>query len=148
MKLIEVDKPYSWLSWPVTLKNCKEPSLHLTLKFFGHAKIEPAVVEEVLANQPRIEGIDVQWLRQRLTWVPEIFSGPVHVLEFNNAYTSLIRRIHSEFALIKDQFIPWRPHITVPYDYWNCVREERLTPSSEELTFGPIELYWGVGEDK
>jgi hypothetical protein len=141
MKTVNVNKPYSWLQWPVRLKNLEKPGLHVTVKYFGEAAINPKYVGHALDNLPRIE------LTKFLSWRPECFDETlgIYVLELLHVPPAMIVA-HQQFALIKDQFEPWRPHITVPLAYWDRVAKDGWTPQSEELTFDEIELCLGSSE--
>jgi hypothetical protein len=136
MRVIELPKPYSWLQWPVTLKGCPKEHLHITAKFFGDAPIDRlAVIGRVPLQQ-------VIWFAEEFVWAPAGFSGQ-HVLELVKCPEE-IWNIHNRFDIIKDQFTPWRPHITVTREYWARVQLEGLTPESECLSIGELELCLGT----
>lgn len=134
MKVIEVEKPYSWLQWPVRLKNCPEPKLHITAKFFGQAAIDPNYVR-LIAQNTRLSYEDVAGL----TWSHELFAGLTHCLELHGVPSTMIA-VHHAFGLIRSDFTPWRPHISVPTAYWEQVVANQWTPKSEELLIGDLEL--------
>lgn len=134
MKTIIVEKPYSRLQWPVTLKNCKEPKLHITAKFFGRASIDANYIS-MIVQRARLSHDDVAGL----SWTTNLFAGLSHALELHDVPSTIIA-VHHAFPLIKDQFAPWRPHITVPKDYWEQVVANGWTAQSEELQLGELEL--------
>ncbi len=132
MKLFKIDKPYSWLQWPVTVLSCTQ-DLHITAKFFGSIELDESAIEIRIDK-----GL---FLPNRLfEWKPTIFGDYTYVLELTRVPPALFA-VHSTFSIVKDQFTPWRPHITVPKDYWELVKEKNLTPQSEMLRLGEIELY-------
>lgn len=139
MKLVMVEKPYSWLQWPVQLLNCEKKNLHITAKFFGAATINHrhvrAMTEDVAPFYPV----------QHFEWRANMF-GPNktdYVLELTKVPTSMII-VHQAFGLIQDQYSPHRFHITVPDLYWAKVQSENLTPLSEGLHIGELELCVGT----
>jgi hypothetical protein len=143
MKIVNVDKPYSWLQWPVTLKSCDESGLHLTTKFFGKAKVNPESIREMMqhfgplpsAMHPCLpEASDYRWEAAKF--------GDALVLELTQ-YPIGIVYAHARFSLIQDDFTPFGPHITVPRGYWEKVVREKLTPQDEKLCFGALELCLG-----
>jgi hypothetical protein len=136
MKIIRFpDKKYSWLQWPVTLKGCFAPHLHVTAKFFGEAQIDQFAVFSRCPAQLNL------WVPQDFAWLPCMFSQG-HVLHLTKCPKELFK-IHDEFSIIKDQFEPWRPHISVPRNYWIDVDEFKRTPVDEELMLGELELCLG-----
>ncbi len=138
MKLINHDKPYSWLQWPVTLKGVDLPSLHVTAKFFGSAQIDPEDVDISLNHRYPLNA------RYRdIVWVPVKFAPHIYVLELTEAPLAM-QAFHNLFSLIKDDYPEYRPHITVPHDLWYKILTEELTPKDFNLTFGEIELWLGT----
>lgn len=139
MRVLEFpEKNWSWLQWPVTVKTYAEPNpiqLHVTAKFFGDANIDR------LAIIGRIPLQRTMWFAGEFLWTPTIFARG-HVLELVK-YPAELLEIHQRFDIIEDQFKPWRPHISVPREYWIKVDSQGLTPEMEELTFGEIELCLG-----
>lgn len=141
MKIIEfANKPYSWLQWPVTLNGCPKTTLHITAKFFGAVKIDRNAIIGRLPLQ------EVMWHTREFLWYPTIFSGG-HVLELIRFPKEMLE-FHNRFDLVMDQFTPWRPHISVSRDYWIKVDSEGLTPESENMTLGEIELCLGMALNK
>lgn len=140
MEVIQfADKEYSWLQWPVKLKNCKKESLHITAKFFGRAAVNPDSVTKLLED---CDDIILNFRTHHFNWKPEIFHDLVYVLELvRHPYT--MDYVHGRFDLINDQFKPWRPHISVPKDYWDFVNKTMLTPELEEIEIGPLQLCLG-----
>lgn len=140
MKIVNCDKNYSWLQWRVKLKNCSDPKLHLTVKFFGDAEIDPDGVHDVICGITELKKYSKGFCPQFIKWSPEIFSDLVYVLRFIEC-PYLIENTHRAFGIIKDQFNPWKPHITVPKSYWDNVIKNNWTPHSEQLYFGELELF-------
>jgi hypothetical protein len=138
MKTISTDKPNSWLQLPVSLRGCKDPDLHLTVKYFGRAQINPVVVAAKIKHDILKPGD----FRSPIEWTPTTFSDLFYVLELTK-YPMVLAWMHSHFTLIADQFPPWRPHITVNKEYWAWVRDTKANPVSENLQFGEPELYLG-----
>jgi hypothetical protein len=142
MKIVHVNKSYSWLQWPVTLKSCDAPRLHVTAKFFGSAPINPFAIIDRVPGQ----FLFVPFVEQ-ISWRPEIFNDIVHVLEFTR-FPEFMTGLHDEFAVFADQFPSFRPHITVPKVYWDKVNNEGLSPIDEKLAFGPLELCYGTEDEE
>lgn len=138
MKILEVPKPYSWLEWPVVLKGCSKPQLHITAKFFGHAPIDPDAVKRALGvTASPLALASVQ------EWQPLIFHELCHVLILTKR-SPIFDYVHDRFELIKDDFTPYRPHITVPKEYWEKVCANDLKPAREILEIGALQLCLGV----
>lgn len=137
MKILKFpDKKWSWLQWPVTLRGLSaEHHLHVTAKFFGGIEINPF---EIIDRCPM--GLST-WQPKDFTWVPSMFAKG-HVLHIT-IFPQEMLHIHEVFKEVPDQFDPWKPHISVPRNYWIEVDECALTPESEELKFGELELCLG-----
>lgn len=140
MKFYFADKSYSWLQWPVKLKSCKEEKLHITAKFFGETNININVAEAMLNRLPSLENHIEQSRGYSYSWKPEIFDGDTHVLVLNKCPV-LIHQVNDLFALIRDDWPTFQPHITVPMNYWDLVKANDLTPLDENLEVGEIELW-------
>lgn len=138
MKIVEHDKPYSWLQWPVKLTGM-ETDLHVTAKFFGKAKIDVGAVLQKIRNL-----YPIQEKYKDIEWEPAIFGNgeDVYVLELTR-YPSVMDRVHDLFDLVNDDFPEYRPHITIPKGSWDAVKEGKITPQQVDLTFGVIELHLG-----
>ncbi len=130
------EKSYSLLRWPVAVKNCPGP-LHVTAKWFGDIDLDPMGV------QIRVEDFYEEWTPKLFQWKPILFGDLVPVLEFT-LYPIKMHKARLNFNFLKDQFEPWRPHITVPKLYWLRVLDQNLTPEGEQLKFGEIELCLGL----
>jgi hypothetical protein len=139
VKLIEVKKEYSWLQWPVKLLNFESPRCHITAKFFGHAELDPSEVAKALEPVSSMAG---RW-GNFFQWEPDRFNDLVYVLKLT-AMPYQLRATHECFRIFKDQFDPFQPHITVDQRYWLKVRDEKLTPDSEQMEVGELELCLGV----
>lgn len=136
MKIINIDKNYSWLQWPVSTKHGGGiKNLHLTVKFFGDAKINPDYVKASVMGGHYLP-------RDKFAWKPVMFADLIYVLEFVK-FPPAVKSLHDHFGLLKDEFEPYRPHITVDKKYWEMVRDINLSPIDEELRFGELELYLG-----
>lgn len=133
------NKGYSWLQWPVTVKGCKKETLHVTTKFFGQVELNKLAVEI------RTNDAYKSWRPEHFAWEPVKFAELIYVLELTK-YPAALGITHQQFDIIKDAFEPYRPHISVPLDYWNKVLSGDLTPVMEELTFGELELCIGQAE--
>lgn len=139
MKIIEVKKEYSWLQWPVKLMGYESPRCHITAKFFGHADLDPGEVAKALEPVSSMAG---KW-GNYFQWEATRFSEIIPVLKLM-AMPYQLRATHACFPIFKDQFDPFQPHITVDERYWLRVFDEKLTPESEQMEVGPIELCLGV----
>ena len=140
MKIVEINKPYSWLQLPVTLDGLVMSNPHLTLKYFGRVPLDP------LAISKRVDK-NMYLPTDKIVWRAEIFNGLARVLELTQ-YPAALISAHETFSIIKDQFEPWRPHITVPLEYWNVIRDGGQTPQEMNLRFGTPELYLGTEADE
>lgn len=142
MKIISHNKPYSWLQWPVTIEGFKDLRLHVTAKFFGTAKINPIMVNNLLSS---FYPIKPKYLF--IHWSAEIFYGkdgtPAYVLELVEA-PSIMAITHRAFDLIADDYAPYRPHITIPEDLWGEIAHDQLDVSAQDITFGELELHLGT----
>lgn len=141
-KIFFPDKSFSRVQFPVTLKGCGPA--HMTLKFFGQADIDPYALEYRVGTNAHIA------LNEKLSkfeWAPKFWSSPhdhanYYVLAFTK-YPSILDFMHKTFDLIRDQYIPWTPHITVTKDYFLMVEDQAFTPVDCKLEFGEIELCLG-----
>lgn len=133
-------KSFSWLEWPVKLKGLAESfNPHITCKFFGTAMLDAHfVASKVVAHY--------KWSASDFAWETKIWNGhdekPYFVLALTK-YPEPMAFAHAQFGLIKDQFRPWIPHITVPKSYFFLVEDQRFTPENCELEVGEITLCLG-----
>lgn len=136
-------KPYSWLQWPATLKGLKpEHHAHLTLKFFGEAYLDVEAITSRVAGH-----VHESWRPQDFEWKTEIWQSPKqqslhYVLAFTK-FPTIITFQHKLFNIIRNQYDPWTPHISVTKEYLMMVEDQAFTPAECELTFGEIELCLG-----
>jgi hypothetical protein len=137
MKIIEIDKPYSWLQYPVTMSTFKSDTLHLTIKYFGNVKINPYKVERLVRKFERYKLADLK----KIEWTTQMF-GETPVLELYR-YPAWINRLHEQFDLIADQFPSYRPHISISQEYWERARSEIHRPYEVDLKIGGLELFLG-----
>ena len=129
-------KPYSWLQWPVSLRTCPR-QLHITAKFFGETNLDPMAIKK------RIDRLNRGMVISIFTWERKLWNSKDYVLEFKT-YPSAMNYLHEMFDFIRDDHEPYRPHVTVPYEYWCRVDSEGLTPRGEKLTLGELELCIGT----
>jgi hypothetical protein len=139
LNIITVDKPYSWLQWPVSLLNYEDGHPHVTAKFFGKAKISGYFLSKELSIFE-----DTHFRSTDFVWLPKMFQENF-VLELIG-YPAILHHVHHKFDLIEDQFFPFKPHITVSEFYWNLVKDNNLTPEKEEFKLGNLEFCKGGGE--
>lgn len=119
MKVVKTDKEYSWLELPVVLDGYHKMA-HITLKFFGTAAINIGVVELMVSQyESSIENYDLD----DFEFEPAIFINPdgTHLVLKLTDYPYYFSAIHQQFDLIKDDHVPYIPHITVDKDYWQIV---------------------------
>ncbi len=142
-RLFYPDRSYSWLQFPVRLKRLpQERHPHMTLKFFGEASIDPYAIEARIAAD-----VHQSLKAEDFAWEPRFWSSPFdhrnyHVLAFTK-YPTILDFMHKLFDVIKDQYIPWTPHITVPKDYYLLVEDQAFSPAECGLEFGEIEICLG-----
>ncbi len=143
MKTLKVNKPYSWLQWPTVLSGIKYQT-HVTAKFFGRVGIDPAGVKMAIDRVYSAESYSSEYLQGLTNWKPELFGELIYVLELVEC-PPFLKKTHEQFAFLKDEFEPWRPHITVPREYWEKIKNSngRMTPKTENLRFGELELFLG-----
>lgn len=139
------DRAHSWLQLPVTLKGLDTKiNPHLTIKFFGATEIDVYAVER------RASPVLHETMNEALAefvWEPKLWSSPGmytnhYVLAFTK-YPTMLAIQHKMFDLIKDQYIPWTPHITVTKEYFLLVEDQGFTPAECKLEFGEAELCLG-----
>lgn len=136
MRIVNIEKLYSYVAWPISF-HPGFPNLHITAKFLGNLEIR---LSDILS---KIDGIDKLTLRG-VNFNPCIFGtdiSPVHVLELLN-FPTLGIEIHDKLDdLRKDDFTPYRLHVTVPKRLWNNIN----TNGYELLvTLGELTLYKGL----
>lgn len=134
MKIIEHVKPYSWLQWPLRLKNCNE-SVHITAKYFGKADIDPWAIDRRMRGNFFLP-------HDQFEWRPELFSDIIPVLELVRVPAALLS-VHHSFDVIRNDFFPYRPHITVPKEYWAWVNLNKIKIQEELILIGEPELHYG-----
>lgn len=137
------NKSYSWLQWPVALKGLSpEHHAHLTVKFFGATPLAPQAMADRVGWDTH-----VNWSAQDFAWVPKIWmsgeSEATHYVLAFIKYPTSIDFIHGLFKIVRDQYIPWTPHITVPKEYFLLVEDQGFSPKECDLTFGELELCLG-----
>lgn len=135
-------KPFSWIQFPVTLEGYpvgKHP--HLTVKFFGQADVDPHAIEKDVGP------IEFDLRAEDFSWAPKFWSSPhdhanYYVLALTK-YPRALDFLHGRFDILRDQYIPWTPHITVTKEFYLMVDDQGLTPEDCKLEFGEIELCLG-----
>ena len=131
-------KKTSYLFWPVLLNG---EEYHITTKFFGESQVTLDDICELLS------GYD-----NKLGFVPEFTptslhtkEGEVKVLEIKNA-PNRIYEMHDMLGILhKDTYPTYRPHITVPEELWQKVKDENL--SAMQLNFKVAGLRFRKGDD-
>lgn len=140
-KLFFPDKSFSWLQFPVALKGLMpEKHPHLTLKFFGSTEIDSYAIENRIGTN-----VHEALKTEEFGWTPKLWEAPadVHYVLAFTKYPPVLKLMHDMFDIVKDQYIPWTPHITVPKDYFLMVNDQGLTPADMGLQFGEVELCLG-----
>lgn len=142
MKVIYHNKPYTWLSFKADIPAYPSEKLHLTVKFFGRAEVDPQVVAlTAYTIEDRImrKGLGVV---KNMAWRPAKFDTGKYVLEFYR-YPPCFDTLHNKFKLVLDQYPIWRPHLTVTEEFTKYIEKEKLRPYDVGLTFGDLELWVG-----
>jgi len=134
MKFIPVDKPHSWLQWPVKLPNCNNKHPHITAKFFGQTPLNFKAIEEACSTLPPVHLMDLS----DLTWSPVKFGENIFVLALTS-YPDQMKAYNNLFRFIRDEH-KFQPHITVHEKHWSRIKQLNLTPQLEGLEIGKIEL--------
>ncbi len=137
------EKSYSWIQWPVSLKGLSplyKP--HLTFKFLGTALLDPpAVKRRIMVDMHHTLPV------QEFAWEPQFWTSPIsHTNHYVLAFVKYPRALdlwRISFDIIKDEYIPWRPHISVPNEYFLLVEDQHFSPLECELRFEEIELVLG-----
>lgn len=123
----------SYLAWPILIKGVI-PNFHLTLKYFGDSTYSISDLEALLENHLTV--FDDRWA----TWVPDEFDGsPVLVLSRIDVRLFETQKALGEFR--PDDYLLWRPHITVPLSVLKMIVSAGYPPRSQIQEIGPLTLY-------
>lgn len=142
MKIIYTAKTFSYLRWPVNIGMIELKGLNITAKFFGQAVIDPRVVEKIIRDFD-VSGLEYSTFDFK--WTPEIFFGLAHVMRLTD-YPKTFLEVHNLFEIFQDDFVPYKPHITLPIDVWTSFKMNGYTPRQVALQIGELELVMGNQE--
>ncbi len=147
MKIVQHDKTYSWLQYPVSLDfQGAVVNAHMTVKFFGNVPINCYAVERMVATHENKPLERPMGFVKSLAWFDEIFTKDgkdVYVLEFYR-YPSWLTTLHQKFDLIRGDYRIYRPHITLPEEVVATIANMRLRPWDVNLQFKELELQLGT----
>jgi hypothetical protein len=125
----------SYLYWPVSLEGLDD--LHITYKFLGDAPVSLNEVKDLFYRNgyPRYPVV--------YEWQPEIFEtqndGATKVLEFTKFDPKMAELRKHLDHLRSDDYPAWRPHITVPEDVWQVIKDNNLKLADVDLRVKPME---------
>lgn len=122
----------SYCFWPVRLKGY-EGEAHITCNWFGDKYVHPIEIASKIAE------LDTSFSFHGNVQCAQ-FNSRTQVLEILDPAANVVA-IHNTLASIRPNDYPtYRPHITVPYDYWvKClISDQPLDALIEEI--GPLTL--------
>jgi hypothetical protein len=127
----------SYLAWPVAINgritNLQGEPLHITCKYWADQVVSlPSIAK-------RLELIDTSPISARDKphphWEAVMFGDLIHVLELTNPPERMVAAHHAFDDVYKDDFSPWRPHITLDVDFWRFVKSR---PGHVLIEMGPL----------
>lgn len=130
---------HAWLEYPITMRAFdRDIKCHLTIKYFGSEFYSPIDSIGFRVDKFKHEKLEPELLR----WEPKRFNKDARVMELTT-YPKWLTEFHESFSFQPDQFVPWRPHITIyDDDLWELLSSPSNTerPRDAIRVIGPATL--------